>query len=141
MKKASILLIFICMLSFSVWAQTESDIESATREVDRPVRKEVQKEMMEVDPEDIEIGEEGEKTSFNVVLIDPGTKKVKIIKIIHEETGANLKRAKRLIEITPCVIREGISKEEAERIKAILESSGADVELRPQIQTQDKEES
>ncbi len=73
--------------------------------------------------------QEEEKTSFDVVLtaID---NKIKALKVIREVTGVGLKEAKEMIENLPKVIKEGVSKEEAEEIKKKFEAAGAKVELK-----------
>ncbi len=73
--------------------------------------------------------QEEEKTSFDVVLtaID---NKIKALKVIREVTGVGLKEAKEMIEGLPKVIKEGVSKEEAEEIKKKFEAAGAKVELK-----------
>ena len=71
-----------------------------------------------------------EKTEFNVVLVDGGDKKINVIKVVHALTGLGLKEAKEAVEQTPSVIKEGISKDEAEAAKKELEEAGAKVELK-----------
>ena len=71
-----------------------------------------------------------EKTEFNVVLVDGGDKKVNVIKVVRALTGLGLKEAKDAVEQTPSVIKEGISKDEAEAAKKELEEAGAKVELK-----------
>lgn len=71
-----------------------------------------------------------EKTEFNVVILDSGEKKINVIKVIRELTGLGLKEAKSAAEETPSVIKEGVSKEDAEAAKAKLEEAGAKVELK-----------
>ena len=72
-----------------------------------------------------------EKTEFDVVLKDAGAEKIKVIKVVREVVaGLGLKEAKDLVEATPKTIKEGASKEEAEKIKAQLEKAGAKVELK-----------
>ena len=66
-----------------------------------------------------------EKTEFNVVLVDGGDKKINVIKVVRALTGLGLKEAKDAVEQTPSVIKEGVSKDEAE-----LEEAGAKVELK-----------
>ena len=70
-----------------------------------------------------------EKTSFNVVLKDGGASKIKVIKVVREATGLGLKEAKELVDGAPKTIKEGVSKEEAEELKAKLEAEGAIVEI------------
>ena len=72
-----------------------------------------------------------EKTEFTVVLKEyPADKKVSVIKVIRELTGLGLKEAKDLVEAAPKPVKEGVSKEEAEKIKAALEKAGAKVEVK-----------
>ena len=70
-----------------------------------------------------------EKTEFNVELTDIGPNKVKVIKVVREITGLGLKDAKDLVEAAPKNIKEGVSKAEAEDIKAKVEEQGAKVTL------------
>ncbi len=71
-----------------------------------------------------------EKTEFNVVLSNIGEKKIQVIKAVRAITGLGLKEAKELVEGVPKSIKEGISKEEAEKIKKQLEEAGATVEIK-----------
>ncbi len=71
-----------------------------------------------------------EKTEFDVVLVDAGSSKINVIKEVRGLTGLGLVEAKALVENTPKSIKEGISKQEAEEIKAKLEAAGAKVELK-----------
>ena len=71
-----------------------------------------------------------EKTEFNVFLADGGDKKINVIKVVRALTGLGLKEAKDAVEQTPSVIKEGISKDEAEAAKKELEEAGAKVELK-----------
>ena len=71
-----------------------------------------------------------EKTEFDVVLASAGDKKLNVIKVVRELTGLGLKDAKDLVESAPKAIKEGVSKEEADKIKAQLEEAGATVELK-----------
>jgi large subunit ribosomal protein L7/L12 len=73
---------------------------------------------------------EEEKTEFTPVLTDFGAKKLDVIKAVREITGLGLKEAKELVESAPKAIKENISKDEAESIKAKLEGAGAKVELK-----------
>lgn len=70
-----------------------------------------------------------EKTEFDVVLKDPGSAKIKIIKVVREATGLGLKEAKELVESAPKPVKEKLSKDEAEKLKEKLEADGAVVEL------------
>ncbi len=71
-----------------------------------------------------------EKTEFDVVLTGFGDKKLNVIKAIREITGLGLKEAKDLVEGCPKAVKEGISKDEAEKVKADLEAAGASVEIK-----------
>jgi len=71
-----------------------------------------------------------EKTEFTVVLASAGDKKIEVIKEVRAITGLGLKEAKDLVEGAPKPIKEGVNKEEAEKIKAQLEKAGAKVELK-----------
>ena len=71
-----------------------------------------------------------EKDEFDVVLTSAGASKVKVIKVVREITGLGLKEAKEVVDGAPKVIKEGVSKAEAEEIKAKLEAEGAAVELK-----------
>ena len=71
-----------------------------------------------------------EKTEFNVVLAAAGDKKIEVIKEVRALTGLGLKEAKDLVEGAPKNVKEGVSKEEAEKVKAQLEKAGAKVELK-----------
>ncbi|MGD9541770.1 50S ribosomal protein L7/L12 [Methylocystis sp.] len=70
-----------------------------------------------------------EKTEFNVILAAAGEKKIEVIKEVRAITGLGLKEAKDLVEGAPKPVKEGASKEEAEKIKAALEKAGAKVDL------------
>ena len=71
-----------------------------------------------------------EKTSFDVILSAAGEKKIQVIKVVRELTGLGLKEAKGLVDGAPMPVKTGISKEEADSIKAKLEEQGATVELK-----------
>ena len=71
-----------------------------------------------------------EKTEFTVVLAAAGDKKIEVIKEVRAITGLGLKEAKDLVEGAPKAVKEGIPKEEAEKVKAQLEKAGAKVELK-----------
>ncbi len=71
-----------------------------------------------------------EKTEFNVELTEVGGAKVKVIKVVREVTGLGLKEAKEVVDGAPKVVKEGVSKEEAEEIKTKLEAEGAKVTLK-----------
>ena len=70
-----------------------------------------------------------EKTSFNVVLKEAGANKIPVIKVVRDATGLGLKEAKDLVDGAPKTIKEGVSKEEAEELKAKFEEAGATIEL------------
>ena len=70
-----------------------------------------------------------EKTDFNVVLKDAGAAKLKVVKVVKDAAGLGLKEAKDLVDGAPSTIKEGMPKEEAEKLKAELEEAGATVEL------------
>ena len=70
-----------------------------------------------------------EKTSFNVVLKEAGANKIQVIKVVRDATGLGLKEAKDLVDGAPKAVKEGVSKEEAEDLKAKFEAAGAVVEL------------
>lgn len=70
-----------------------------------------------------------EKTSFTVKLKEAGAQKIQVIKVVKEVTGKGLKEAKDLVDSAPAVIKENVSKDEAEELKKKLEASGATVEL------------
>ena len=71
-----------------------------------------------------------EKSEFDVILADAGSSKVGVIKAVREITGLGLKDAKDLIDGAPKPVKEGVSKEEAEEMKAKLEGAGAKVEVK-----------
>lgn len=71
-----------------------------------------------------------EKTEFDVVLTSAGDSKIKVIKAVREITGDGLKEAKEKVDGAPSTLKEGVSKEEAEEIKAKLEEVGASVEVK-----------
>ncbi|BCW97631.1 MAG: 50S ribosomal protein L7/L12 [Armatimonadota bacterium] len=75
-------------------------------------------------------GEAEEKTSFDVILTAAGDKKIQVIKVVREITGLGLKEAKDLVEGAPQPIKEGVNKEEAEKIKAQVEEQGGTVEIK-----------
>ena len=70
-----------------------------------------------------------EKTSFNVVLSAAGDQKIKVIKVVRDATGLGLKEAKDLVDGAPKTVKENVSKEEAEELKAKFTEVGATVEL------------
>jgi len=71
-----------------------------------------------------------EKTDFDVILADAGDKKINVIKEVRAITGLGLKEAKDLVEAAPKTVKEGVNKEEAEKIKKVLEEAGAKVEVK-----------
>ena len=71
-----------------------------------------------------------EKDEFDVELVSAGSSKVKVIKVVREITGLGLKEAKEVVDGAPKVVKEGVSKAEAEEIKAKLEAEGAEVNLK-----------
>jgi len=71
-----------------------------------------------------------EKTSFDVILKDAGAQKLGVVKVVKEITGLGLKEAKDLVDGAPKPVKEGVSKDEAESIKAKLEEAGASIELK-----------
>ena len=71
-----------------------------------------------------------EKTEFDVVLSAIGDKKIQVIKVVRAITGLGLKEAKALVDGVPGAVKEGISQEEAEKIKGELEEAGATVEIK-----------
>ena len=71
-----------------------------------------------------------EKDEFDVELVSAGASKVKVIKVVREITGLGLKEAKALVDEAPKTVKEGVSKAEAEEIKAKLEAEGAEVNMK-----------
>ena len=71
-----------------------------------------------------------EKDSFDVVLTGTGDKKIQVIKVVRAATGLGLKEAKDVVDGAPGPVKEGIAKDEAEKLKAELEEAGASVELK-----------
>ena len=71
-----------------------------------------------------------EKTEFDVVLTSAGDNKIKVIKAVREITGLGLKEAKEIVDGAPKTLKEGVSKEEAEDMKAKLEEVGAGIEVK-----------
>ena len=71
-----------------------------------------------------------EKDEFDVELTEVGANKVKVIKVVREVTGLGLKEAKELVDNAPKTLKEGVSKAEAEEIKAKLEAEGAEVSMK-----------
>ena len=77
-----------------------------------------------------EAAAEEEKDEFDVELVSAGSSKVKVIKVVREITGLGLKEAKAVVDEAPKVVKEAVSKAEAEEIKAKLEAEGAEVNLK-----------
>jgi large subunit ribosomal protein L7/L12 len=78
-----------------------------------------------------DVGEEAEEqTSFDVILTAVGDKKIQVIKVVRAATGLGLKEAKALVDEAPKPVKEGIDRDEAEKLKAELEEAGASVELK-----------
>ena len=73
---------------------------------------------------------EEEKTEFDVVLKSAGANKIAVIKAVREATGLGLKEAKEVVDNAPKALKEGISKDDAEALKAKLEEAGAEIELK-----------
>jgi large subunit ribosomal protein L7/L12 len=71
-----------------------------------------------------------EKTEFDVILTSAGASKINVIKVVRTITGLGLKEAKALVDGAPAPVKAGISKEEAEKVKADLEEAGAAVEVK-----------
>lgn len=71
-----------------------------------------------------------EKTEFDVILVSAGGAKLQIVKLVKELTGLGLKEAKGVVDSAPGPIKEGVSKDEAEALKAKLEEAGAEIELK-----------
>ncbi len=77
-----------------------------------------------------EAAAEEEKTEFDVILKSFGEKKINVIKVVRAHTGLGLKEAKDLVDSAPKPVKEGVSKDEAEKIKKELEEAGATVEIK-----------
>ncbi len=71
-----------------------------------------------------------EPTEFDVILKDFGSQKIGVIKIVKDQTGLGLKEAKELVDKAPSTIKEKVSKEEAEKLRAVLEEAGATIEIK-----------
>jgi large subunit ribosomal protein L7/L12 len=71
-----------------------------------------------------------EKTTFDVILTDAGANKINVIKEVRAVTGLGLKEAKDLVEAAPKVVKEGVSKEEAAKMKEVMEKAGAKVTVK-----------
>ena len=79
---------------------------------------------------DVEAGRVEEKTEFDVILISFGDKKIQVIKEVRAITGLGLKDAKTLVDEVPKPVKEGVPKDEAEKIKSQLEEAGGQVEIK-----------
>ena len=77
-----------------------------------------------------EAAAEEEKTEFDVVLTNAGSSKIPVIKVIRAATGLGLKEAKEIADAAPKAVKEGISKDDADKLKAELEEAGATVEIK-----------
>ena len=73
---------------------------------------------------------EEEKTSFDVMLTAAGDKKIAVIKVVREITGLGLKEAKEVVDSAPKAVKEGVSKDDADKFKAMLEAEGGQVEIK-----------
>ena len=73
---------------------------------------------------------EEEQTAFDVVLTGPGDKKIQVIKVVRAATGLGLKEAKALVDEAPKPVKEGVDKDEAEKLKAEIEEAGGTVEIK-----------
>lgn len=73
---------------------------------------------------------EVEQTAFDVVLTAAGDKKIAVIKVVREITGLGLKEAKEVVDSAPKAVKEGVSKEDADKFKAMLEAEGGAVEIK-----------
>ena len=73
---------------------------------------------------------EEEQTAFDVVLTGAGDKKIQVIKVVRAATGLGLKEAKALVDEAPKAVKEGVEREEADKLKAELEEAGASVEVK-----------
>ena len=71
-----------------------------------------------------------EQTAFDVILTGPGDKKIQVIKVVRAATGLGLKEAKALVDEAPKPIKEGVDRDEGEKLKAELEEAGGSVELK-----------
>lgn len=71
-----------------------------------------------------------EKTSFNVQLVDAGAQKVQVIKAVKDALALGLKEAKDLVDAAPAMLKEGMKKEDADKLKAAIEAAGGKVELK-----------
>ena len=76
-------------------------------------------------PEEVE-----EQTAFDVILTGPGDKKIQVIKVVRAATGLGLKEAKALVDEAPKPVKEGIDRDEAEKLQAEIEEAGGSVEIK-----------
>ena len=74
--------------------------------------------------------EKEEQTEFDVILASFGEKKINVIKVVRAHTGLGLKEAKELVDNAPKPVKEGVNKDEADKVKAELEEAGATVEIK-----------
>jgi len=74
--------------------------------------------------------EEEEQSTFNVILTEAGDKKIQVIKVVRAATGLGLKEAKALVDEAPKPVKEGLEREEADKLKQELEEAGAKVEMK-----------
>lgn len=81
-------------------------------------------------PADGDGGGEAEKTEFDVVLTGFGDKKLNVVKVVKNLTGASLMEAKKMVEGVPVTLKEAVSKEEAEKVKGEVEEAGGSIELK-----------
>ena len=73
---------------------------------------------------------EEEQTAFDVILTGPGDKKIQVIKVVRAATGLGLKEAKALVDEAPKPVKEGVDKDEAEKLKSEIEEAGGSVEIK-----------
>jgi large subunit ribosomal protein L7/L12 len=71
-----------------------------------------------------------EQTEFDVILLSPGDKKIQVIKEVRAITGLGLKEAKELVESAPKAVKEGVAKDEADKLKAQIEGAGGQVDIK-----------
>jgi large subunit ribosomal protein L7/L12 len=71
-----------------------------------------------------------EQTAFDVIILGPGDKKIQVIKVVRAATGLGLKEAKAVVDEAPRAVKEGVDRDEAEKLKAELEEAGASVEIK-----------
>lgn len=71
-----------------------------------------------------------EKTEFDVILKNVGAEKIKVLKVVRDLTGLGLKEAKEVVDNAPKAIKEGVAKDEAEKIKAAFDGTGAEIEIK-----------